>query len=1163
MRRPTDLFGRARTGVGLYAVLAILVVGSLLAPAALAQTGSGFEIGITDAPEEADVGEEITVEATVENVGESADNGTVTLEINGNEVDTASTETIEPNGTDAVEFTYTIEEDLPDETGFTVSIGDAEATGTFAVNRGSQFTINIIDGPPESVSAGETIELTAEIENTGSSGETTVSFKNSDQVIESRSVEFSDDDTTNETFSYSTTERDLGTIDLVVEVADGSNDNRPITVGLPEGDQFAAARTSPDYITVTLAESAVGSNRSVQNGEITFGTDSGDVQWTWNMSASTPENGLYQHRLLVPGAEDIDDASLVGATVSLGDTGLSDEADLHTVESVPIGGWADDGTLYLPVETVGVTNTTATDVSVAFSGGTLEASFVDSRTVAIRLGTFREGIDPDRTEARRFETDGAPVGSAIGTQPEIRYLHGEIVLWHPHIQDGVEHTVTIYSIDDAGNETSTNATAVRDGAIPVPNAGEVAGADSVTVSVGNLLDERTIDGPSAETASLNATLLDGGTVRADRNLELLSVSSVLVEIDANATYLSGDDVSVDGGELRLSGVSLEGDIDEMEVLLATDAGIVDVQLSPPESGSILYMALFGLVIVLGTVVTAVAGFFAGEWRGVQNWIEVTILTAFITFSVVILLLEIIEVLGVFSLPVFFEPWILIGATVVALFGISYAVGHKRAVSKRDERGRAGTRQRTTRRRVSVTDGTTLIKQDVEIVAVRDNDRRDRRTSTVRDGTTHLELPRRTWRITAELDTDTHTYTSDPVRVDFRQGTSPIELEIELPGVSVAVQDEKRDSPIPDASVRMEVNGETETETTGDDGRVRFDPPPEAEAVTLVATHDKYEDATAERQLSKTGLSETIRLRPRPGQLRVRSRIDGVDVGGMDIEITPDEDALERIYKARETIERTTDENGEYANDELLVGSYRVGLGLPERIDHLFETAETRAVVEQPAETVTVEARFTWDLSTAQRNRIERIREDLRNVTARSGIDVVLPQYYVSVVESVLEGVESFPEQGHHFAEIDADPDTVADATLDAAAEATETIAEAMSTKRNMDLFTACSDMADAHVRWSGTFDIETLAERLNADPIAARRAFAARADEVSERIDTERGSLSEIAPAREMFKRVGIDGSGGGVEGVVSIHVSILLLDAIEELFEHQELTERLSRTVF
>jgi hypothetical protein len=362
---------------------------------------------------------------------------------------------------------------------------------------------------------------------------------------------------------------------------------------------------------------------------------------------------------------------------------------------------------------------------------------------------------------------------------------------------------------------------------------------------------------------------------------------------------------------------------------------------------------------------------------------------------------------------------------------------------------------------------------------------------------------------------------------------------------------------------LEANETTETKQTGDGGQVRFDPPPEAETVALVVDHEKYQEATVERELPKDGLNETIELSQRPGQLRVQSRIDGVATGGMNIKIVPEEPALERLYSGEGTKEATTDESGEYVDDRLLVGRYRVSLAPPKQLEHLFETRDDRAVVDQPAETVTLEASFTWSLSAPQRDRIDRIRTELRDVTAKSGVDVAIPQYYASVVETVLDAVESFPERGHYFAEIDADPDTVADATLDAAAEATETISEAMSTKRNLDLFTACSDMSAANVRWTGDFHMKTLIERLNEDPMAARRAFAARADEVADRIDAERGSLSEIAPAREMLERVDIDGSGRGADGIVSVHVAILLLDAIEELFEHRELTERLSRTVF
>lgn len=1171
MTHATDYLGHTKILLGVMAIL--VIAGSLFAPTAVAQSDtSEFDIEITDAPDEASVGEKITISVNVTNSGEITDNTTVALVVNGTKVDTETTDALAPNSTEPVRLTNNVKSNAPDEANFVVSTDDDDddENGTFTVVRDPQFKINIVNGPSESVSAGETIELTTEVENinnTGGPGETTVTLRRDGDPIRSKSTELESGELEKVNFSYETTERDLGGVDLRVEVED-DRASRSVTVGPPDGEKFAAGRTAERFITVALAESAVGPNGSIKSNTETIKIASDpehDIVWEWDVAAD-PQNGIYQKRLTVPQAGHIDDVSLVNASVKIENTDFSDRVDLHTVESATFGAWAGRDTLYLPVETVGVTDASATDVSVRLSDGTVDASFEDPHTVAVDFEKFRDQTNPADPTVTRFETNRSPVGSATGIEPEIRYLHGEIVLWHPHIETG-EHMVTIHGVDGEGNETSANLTADRPGVIPLPNGDQLAGANSVNISVSDVIDTQEVGGPGARTQSLNATLLDGGTIQTDRNLESLAISAVLVDTRSDTVYITGDKVSVNSNKLQISGVSLDAANDVQTMELATNAGIVEVELSSAggmssaAGSSILWLVMRLVLISLGAIVIIGGGILTGSRFGFNDRLERGIFAVVITFALAIVLFDRLEMFFFESLSLPFQPWGSIGVGAVAIFGVGYAIGAQRGTNESSQKSH--TQPPLTRIGVRVTDGTDPIKEEVKIQAT--SGYNSGRKQSIRGGSGELKLPEedKRWRVTATLATENRTYTSDPVPVNPRTIPSQVTLEIEQPTVSVRVQDSKHEFPIPDALVRMETAGEVETKRADEEGNVRFDPPPQAETVTLTADHDKYEQATVKRQLPESGFGESIELRQLPGQLRVQSQIDGVATGGMDVEIVPEEPTLKELYKDGLRIEATTDESGESTKDGLLVGRYRVGLALPDRFEHLFETTEEQVRVDQPGETVTLEASFTWNLSTPQRDRIARIRGKLRDITTKSGVDIAIPEYYVSVVETILEAVESFPEWGHHFAEIDADPDTVTDATLDSAAEATETIAEAMSTKRNLDLFTACSDMPDTNVQWTGSFDMGLLVDRLGEGPMVARRAFAARADEVSSRIESDRGSLSEIAPARELLDRIDIDESGEEVKDVVSIHVGILLLDAIAELFDHQELRERLSRTVF
>ena len=123
----------------------------------------------------------------------------------------------------------------------------------------------------------------------------------------------------------------------------------------------------------------------------------------------------------------------------------------------------------------------------------------------------------------------------------------------------------------------------------------------------------------------------------------------------------------------------------------------------------------------------------------------------------------------------------------------------------------------------------------------------------------------------------------------------------------------------------------------------------------------------------------------------------------------------------------------------------------------------------------------------------------------------------------------------------------------------------MTTKRNVDLFAACADMPDANVRWGGSFRLAELLDRLEADAGAQRREVKQRYETVDGLIEDRRGDLSEIAPAREMQQRAWelTRAADRGPEAVAIGYTSLLLLDAVEELFERDALRERLTRTVF
>jgi hypothetical protein len=186
--------------------------------------------------------------------------------------------------------------------------------------------------------------------------------------------------------------------------------------------------------------------------------------------------------------------------------------------------------------------------------------------------------------------------------------------------------------------------------------------------------------------------------------------------------------------------------------------------------------------------------------------------------------------------------------------------------------------------------------------------------------------------------------------------------------------------------------------------------------------------------------------------------------------------------------------------------------------------------------------------------------------------VAIPRYFGSVVARTLDLVESLPEQGHQFAGTDVDPGRLADELIDAAEEGIERVDRAMSTKTNIDLFVACSDVHDADVEWGGDLGVGDLLKRVETarekGGTPQRNGLMARRDKVDELIDGERRTLAEVEPAEAMWQETSelltdTDPTDQPITTATMYFLTHALFDSIEELFDHEPLRRRMEKTVF
>ncbi|ELY65900.1 hypothetical protein [Natrinema versiforme] len=963
---------------------------------------------------------------------------------------------------------------------------------------------------------------------------------------------------------------------LVLALAVAGATVAPVTAAATAQDgngEIGIERTN-DYLEVSLSE--FGDDRPEEvTLEVTAGNESAST--TGNSSDGSAEVAIAELADGI-GHESLREAEV---TVTAGDQTANETLDLRTValaNDVPVridGG--DEPQLVLPLDqrdTVGITESDT--VTVSAGGSETEADVRANGTqLAIDQSWLVGAVDPgDEIDLEASVGDWEPTERTL--EPELRDIDTDLVLWHPLVETGSQYDVA--AEDDGGNRYVNNSIApARPGEIDLPS---LSSATDVSVSLsaadgGNaFLEDETLS--LAEPAPLSATVVgDGSTVAFEESVDGLTVSTVIVnESDGSLEQFALENGTVENGELGLDGTTVTADD---ELLVATDAGLARVTLSAPESGTNSDSAGAGgplsLLIDIGKLLTPllIPGLFGlavgyGAYRFRDEWSRERLkLTGLIAVgpALAIAIILVVFLTGELTstalssfdktiglLPVEVAPWphvisgfgVLLGAALapVTYYFLGVPAGADRPTGFTVD--------------VSVTDGEQSLGGRTEVYYRRANvDDPETESTMISSGEGRVTVPDRgPWEVVAKHDS----HSSDVADVTKRSSSAT--LTVSFPA-TITLVDRDDGEPISGATITRDDGA---TDTTNASGRVSLEPGDDGSSVEVEITHEKYETRTETVSFTQNG-DRTVKLAPRTGRVRLVSRVDGVRTPSMALQLSPREKVLDDRYG---TVSMTTDRDGVATRDGLLIGQYRAAIGAPERRENLFEGGKTVLTVREDRSTkVEVDARFTWSLSSSHRDRIDQLRREVRALSDHSGRDTTIPRYYGSVVTAILETVESLPDAGHRFAHSEAEPDAVADALLSAAEAAIDAINDAMTTKRNVDLFAACADMPDPGVGWDGECDLETVLEWLEADAMSRRNTLKDRYENVTAQVETERESVSEAAPAEEMLRRAWELGSdaGRGDEAIVTIYTALLLLDAVEAVFERDPLRDRLSRTVF
>lgn len=391
--------------------------------------------------------------------------------------------------------------------------------------------------------------------------------------------------------------------------------------------------------------------------------------------------------------------------------------------------------------------------------------------------------------------------------------------------------------------------------------------------------------------------------------------------------------------------------------------------------------------------------------------------------------------------------------------------------------------------------------------------------------------------------------------------SETQVSISIPPKKWTVSVESdREVPLDGATVRAFGNEYQVEREANSSGQVTLEIPRSVSDPELKVSADDYESEVV--KLSRRSDPVDISLAPLTGDLEGVVRVDGATpAGSVDVVLATIDGLAHERRMANER--RQSDENGRVTFEGIPVGTYELRVDV-KRVD-AFSQSPVEVVV-RPDRTVseTLRVNFEFELTPDQRARLNDLRGRVDRLSDTKRRDVAIPRYLGSAVAPALDAVSDFSDCGDRFVTLDATPSATVDATLDAVDDGLSAVESAMGTRDVLDLFSRCTDLPDRKVTWQGGTTATEIVDAIERgeDLDSLRLAI----DRVRTRIDTEEvaSPMPAVATVDHIESALVDDTSRRDrTEMAVRAVVGQELLDAVERLYEDDELRERLEQSKF
>jgi len=869
----------------------------------------------------------------------------------------------------------------------------------------------------------------------------------------------------------------------------------------------------------------------------------------------------------------------------------------------------------------------AVDVSNGTTNGSVDGTYTDGE-VLVPVADLRPHVSvfdnvtleplASHSEARYDLTPSAVATATLSPGPNAT------VLTHPLVFSDTSYTVEV-TTDDPEGTYSQRLSPETDGRFSLPES--LFYAESISVSIsgpnGDLLDGS--DGAFAtsddvETANAtwygaNATLAvdeefppnlvtvwirDNGTVSTatvdldNASAQRLNLTGTGIAPGGNATaLLVGDetlrvtDISVVAANNTTQGATNQSMTTGILGTLGDNISIIATLLLTPLVGLITFKVTQGVNNIDTTKLTVgVVAVVFGIGSAVWLTADLAGLGIFLLFAVVVAAIQILVWLelsqkrefdslisaGIGCVPAGLVVGILAGVKLVALepdsalrafiklggagYGLLAAAiwTGTASVVGGSTTGSAGPPTYDTTVRLEDETGS-LISGKTQVTLTRGQGLEGSQTETITGGSATVPLRQGDW--TAKATQNGQTVRA---QTQVHRGGQRLTLQFSGRAVRLTVVDKETRAQIPDATLSVTVDGERQRHTPNQNGRWEETFPRSADSISVTVTHDRYEEVTISRSLQED-INGTVQLTPLKGTLVASVTVDGRGVGDIPVELTPTDTALSDGFSD------TTDASGEVTFEDVRIGTYRAAPSLTDKPTEFSADDVSVRISEGQRTRETLPVRFDYELTGDHRRRIRDLRDRASDIATVSRRDGAIPSFYASVLHELLDTTEAIPTQAQPLLVAGIAPDRVVEAMLSAVEKAADTVDDVMSSKRNVDLFAACTDLPSASVTWNGEASIERLLELSTQESGQQREGLTDQVEQAEDRIATERSDVAEISPAQEMLEAVRTmvrdSATLSQVDSAALVVAASALLDAIESLFDRTQLRERMERTVY